>query len=73
MSPSRADLTHANTVCRNLGILATNTTVMSRTEIEGISVRVHRQGDRIKVFIGQGGQDAAAGGSRIPYYFKVHE
>jgi hypothetical protein len=33
LSSSRADSTHANTVCRNLGILVTNLVLMSRTEV----------------------------------------
>ena len=72
MSPSRAESTHANTVCRHLGILVTHMALISRTEVEGIAVRVHRQNETVKVFTGQCGHDAAAGGAHIPSSFKVY-
>jgi len=46
---------------------------MSRTEVESIVVRVHRQSERVQIFTGQCGQDAAAGAVHVPYCFKVHK
>ena len=70
MSLFKADSTYANTVCRNLFTRVTNLVLMSRTEVESIVVRVHRQSERVQIFTGQCGQDAAAGAVHVPYCFK---